>query len=247
MNARRLMVSGFLFFVCFVISVDAEEGKIFFREDFGTLDNWKPFYFPKTKKHTTYSIEKKGCESYLRTESDDSASALIFKHEFNVYEYPRVRWKWKVDNIYKKGNPYKKSGDDYPIRIYVLFKYDPEKASFLERLKFGIWKKLYGDYPPRSTLEYVWASRDNMERVHTSPFTERAKLVALEKGTLNVGRWMTEEVDIVKDYQEAFGERPPEIAGLGIMNDSDNTGERSVSYAAFIEIYRPGCNDTLSR
>jgi hypothetical protein len=37
---------------------------------------------------------------------------------------------------------------------------------------------------------------------------------------------------------KAFGEDPPSVANLAIMNDSDNTGESAVSYIDYIEIYR---------
>ena len=36
----------------------------------------------------------------------------------------------------------------------------------------------------------------------------------------------------------AFGCKPPEKAGIAMMNDSDNTGEQSVSYLDYIEGYR---------
>jgi len=62
--------------------------------------------------------------------------------------------------------------------------------------------------------------------------------VALEKGGKKCGAWQEEEVNIVKDYREAFGVDPPSIAGIVIMNDSDDTKERSVSYVKFIEVFR---------
>jgi hypothetical protein len=47
-----------------------------------------------------------------------------------------------------------------------------------------------------------------------------------------------ESVNIIEDYVKAFGVKPPEKAGIAIMNDSDNTGEQSVSYLDYIEVYR---------
>jgi hypothetical protein len=67
-------------------------------------------------------------------------------------------------------------------------------------------------------------------------YAEEAKMVILEAGEDNAGKWLQEEVNIVEDYRDAFGNMPPSIASLAIMNDSDNTGEKSVSYVDFIEI-----------
>jgi hypothetical protein len=58
------------------------------------------------------------------------------------------------------------------------------------------------------------------------------------RGPEDVGSWHVEEVDIVRDYREVFGEDPPATAGIAIMNDSDNTGERSVSHVDYLEISR---------
>ena len=60
--------------------------------------------------------------------------------------------------------------------------------------------------------------------------------MALEKGPKRCGTWREEEIDILKDYREAFGTDPPHTAGIVIMNDSDDTGEKSVSHVRFIEI-----------
>ena len=118
----RFWVSALIFtIVLLAIPVLAENKHILFHEDFNSLSNWDPLTFPKIKKHSTYTILTEGGHSFLKTESHASASAIVYKNTFNVYEYPRMRWKWKADNVYTKGNPYEKSGDDYPIRIYVMF------------------------------------------------------------------------------------------------------------------------------
>jgi Protein of unknown function (DUF3047) len=44
--------------------------------------------------------------------------------------------------------------------------------------------------------------------------------------------------DTVAYHKLAFNRNPPEVATIAIMNDSDNTGEASVSYIDFIEILR---------
>lgn len=205
-------------------------------EDFYNLQNWKPLFFPKIKRHTEYTIEKDGELSCLRAESNASASGLILKKEFNVFEYPKLKWRWKISNIYLKGNAEEKSGDDYPLRIYVIFKYDPDKASLGQRIRYGLAKTIYGQYPPQSSLTYIWESRAHNKRIITSPYAEEAKMVILEAGAYNAGKWLHEEVNIVEDYRKAFGHMPPAIASLAIMNDSDNTGEKSVSYVDFIEV-----------
>lgn len=211
---------------------------VLFREDFNDLENWRPLFFPRIKQHTTYSIDREGSDHVLKAVSNSSASGIIHKKEFNVYEYPGVRWRWKVSNVYARGNEKSKAGDDYPIRIYIIFKYAPEAASFGQRIKYGIAKTIYGEYPPHSSLNYIWANKRHAERYITNAFVEEAKMVLLEAGPEKTGIWVQEEIDILEDYQKAFGTKPPAIASIAIMNDSDNTGERSESFVDYIEIFR---------
>jgi hypothetical protein len=73
-----------------------------------------------------------------------------------------------------------------------------------------------------------------------SPYTEKAKIITLQRGKERVGTWQTEEVHILEDYRRVFGEDPPMAANLAVMNDSDNTGQGAVSYLDFIEVFRDG-------
>jgi len=227
----------FLPVVFFLSDAWAEERGILFHEDFASLDNWKPFFFPTIKKHTLYSIAQEGGHHILKAESSASASAIVYKERFNVYDHPRVKWRWKVASVYAKGDARTKAGDDYPLRVYVMFEYDPDKAGTYERLRYAMAKMRYGEYPPLSSLSYVWSSKDDPERIIESPYTDKAKMVLLQRGGKNVGTWQDQEVNIVEDYQKAFGIKPPLRARIAIMNDSDNTGERSVSYMEFIEVF----------
>jgi hypothetical protein len=216
----------------------AQDSNILMSEHFQNLENWRPLHFPKIKQHTRYTVAEENGSTYLRAESNASASAIIYKQEFNIYEYPRIKWRWKIENVYHKGNVREKAGDDYPIRVYVIFKYDPEKASFGQKIKYGLAKKIYGEYPPHSTLTYIWANRKDEAGIVTNPYADEAKMVILQAGQDRIGQWQKEDVNIINDYRKAFGTDPPAFASFAVMNDSDNTGESSVSYIEYIEVYK---------
>ncbi len=227
------MKRSFIFFTIFSFLLSQD----ILRDDFGNLDNWKPLYFDKIDAHTRYSIEKhEQTGSVLKAMSNGSASGLIWKIMFNVNESNHLKWKWKVSNVFEKGNAKTKSGDDYPIRIYVIFEYDPKTAGFWESALYESAKLIYGEYPPHSSLNYIWANRDHEETIIPNSYTDKAQMILLEKGVKHVGEWMVEEVDVLEDYQRAFGENPPSKASLAIMSDSDNTGETAVAWLDYIEL-----------
>jgi len=214
----------------------AADRTILFREEFENLTQWEPLTFPKIKAHSTYSLAQEGGSSLLKAESRESASGLVHRRSFDIYETPLLRWRWKVEQLSDQGNPREKAGDDYPIRVYVMFLYDPDRATFGERLTYGAAKVFYGRYPPHSTLNYVWTGRDLSERIIESPYTDRAFMVVLEKGKDRLGQWVEESVNVLEDYRKAFGRDPPATARLAVMSDTDNAGGSAVAYLDFIEV-----------
>ncbi len=232
-----------------VATVSAQE-PVALRENFNNLDNWRPLNFPKIERHSEYviTLDETTGKRILTTRSSASASGIIFKGSFNPFHYPTLRWRWKVDNVYFKADPHTKQGDDYPLRVYVIFEYDPDQAGLAQRAMYGLAKKLYGEYPPLASLNYVWASQNIAEPFFDNPYTDRAKMIPLRSGMEHLGQWMEETVDILADYRRSFGKDPPESASLAIMNDSDNTGEAAVSHMDFIEVRNsPQAAETSTR
>ena len=220
------------------VSSPAADPVVLFREDFASLARWEPLTFPKIKAHSTYTLVREGEKSVLKAESRASASGLVCRQTFNIYEYPRLRWRWKVTLLPDRGDPREKEGDDYPIRIYVMFQYDPARATTGERLVYNATRLIYGKYPPHSTLNYVWTGRHIPERFIVSPYTDKARMVVLERGRERLGRWVEESVNVLDDYRRAFGKEPPALAGIAVMSDTDNTGATAEAYVDFIEIRR---------
>jgi hypothetical protein len=218
----------------------AAEGDVLLREEFTSLAAWRPLTFPKIPRHSTYSIATNPEQSsfWLKAESDRSASGIVWKRQYDVYAYPKLRWRWRVENVYEKGDATKKSGDDYPLRIYVMFAYDPATASAGKRFTYGFAKAAYGEYPPDSGLNYVWESRENPAEFVVSPYTGSMMMLFKERGPAKVGQWVEEEADVLADYRKAFGKDPPHTASLAVMNDSDNTGEKAVSFIDWVEVSR---------
>ena len=215
--------------------------EVLFREDFDDLGDWRNQNLPGVKNLCLYSVEEDERLCYLRAESKSSASGIVWKGEFDVYSYPRIRWRWKVSRVYDGGNAAVKSGDDYPLRVYVNFKYDREDPAVKRSLKYTLARALHGRYPPYSSLNYIWANRLQDRPILANPYTDRAMMVLKQMGDEKTGQWVVEQANVLEDYRRAFGTDPPRAATLAIMNDSDDTGESSVSYVDFIEIYRlPG-------
>ena len=235
MKNKVVMLFFIFFFLAGTVLVNAEH-KVFFRINFDSLTDWEPLTFPKIKTHSKYTLVSEGGKTILKAESHASASAIVYRRTFNIYENPHLTWRWKVTKLSDIGNSKEKAGDDYPIRVYVIFQYDPVRASLGERLIYNATKVIYGKYPPHSTLNYVWTGIKVPERFVVSPYTDKAYMVVLERGKEKAGQWVEESVNVLEDYRQAFGKEPPAIAGLAVMSDSDNTKTNAEVYMEFIEV-----------
>lgn len=226
------------FFVVLPVKLVCADSQVFLDERFETLDRWQPLTFPKIPRHSTYTAARCQTGTCLSMESNNSASGLVLKQSFNVYDYPLLAWRWKVSNVYRKGDSRTKEGDDYPARLYVMFAYDPDRASLGKQLRYSMAKKLYGQYPPHSSISYIWDNQVTGKPFIVNAYADEARMIPVDAGSDAVGTWQEHTVDIVRDYRMAFGEDPPATASLAVMSDSDNTHETARAWIQYIRIVR---------
>jgi hypothetical protein len=208
-----------------------EVGKFSAEAKVGSLPTgWKPLYFRGIKGHTHYALVKDDGAVVVKAVSHAAASALFREIKINPREYPIVQWRWKITNILEKGNAYRKSGDDYPARLDIAFAYNATRVGYFERLKYRMFKWLYGEYPPFDAMTYIWANRVPKGTVIPNAYTDRDMMFVVESGTKKLNQWVTEERNLYRDYKHAFGGEPPMISGVAIMTDTDSTGESAVTY-----------------
>ncbi len=193
-------------------------------------DSWKPLTFKKILKHTEYSLVKDNGTVAIKAVSRGSASGLVREVKINPKQYPILEWRWKVENVLKKGAVTEKDGDDYPARLYIAFEYDSSKVGFFERAKYEAMRLVHGKYPPIAAITYIWDSKSPVGTIVPNPYSERVRMIVLESGKEKVGRWVTESRNLVEDYKNTFGGALPWISGVALMTDTDNTNESAVAY-----------------
>lgn len=199
---------------------------------------WTPLSFSSIPEKTTYQLTDMAGKKVIYAKTQNSASALITKLHINPEQRLNIKWRWKVSNIFEAGDAKIKSGDDYPARIYIAFAFEPESASFLEKLKYNAANAMTEDTLPGSVLNYIWANKLPAGEIITNPYSEQTKMIAVQSGDTELGQWLSYSRDIVADYHAAFGRKPPPIIAIGIMSDSDDTGETAEAWYEDIHIGR---------
>ena len=140
-------------------------------------------------------------------------------------------------NLLQYSDVRRKSGDDYPARLYITFEYEPDKVGFTKKLKFKAGQALFGPIPI-AALNYIWDGKAQAETIVDNAFTDFAKMIVVRSGSADVGRWVQEERNVYEDYKKAFDEEPPMINGVAIMTDTDNTREAATAYYGDILFYK---------
>ena len=191
---------------------------------------WGPLTFEKIPTHTQYDLVKDEDQVVVKAVSYHSSSGLTRKITIDPKKYPVVQWRWKVQNILKKGDVTEKSGDDYPARLYITFAYDSKKVGFFEKAKYETAKLIYGQYPPIGAINYIWESKSPIGKIVPNPYTDRVQMIVIESGKSRLNEWITEERNVYDDFVKAFGQNPPKISGVAIMTDTDNTKESATAY-----------------
>jgi hypothetical protein len=193
-------------------------------------DSWQPLVFRRIERHTDYSLVKESDSVVIKAVSDQSASGLVRAISIDPSQYPVIEWRWKVNNVLRKGDVTSKDGDDYPARIYISFAFDPEKADYLERLKHRAAQRIRGQDVPYRAISYIWGSNRPAGTMIANAYSDRVMMFVVQGGVEKLQQWVTERRNVYEDYKKAFGEEPAMISGVAIMTDTDNTRESAVAW-----------------
>lgn len=191
---------------------------------------WQPLYFSRIARQTGYSMVEEGGSVAVKAVSNQSASGLTRAIKIDAAVYPVIQWRWKVANVLQKGDARRKDGDDYPARIYISFVFDPDRASYLQRLEYKAARLALGKDVPYRAISYIWGSNSRAGTMIANPYTDRVMMFVVQSGSSKAGQWISEKRNVYEDYKRAFGEEPTMISGVAIMTDTDNTQESAIAW-----------------
>jgi hypothetical protein len=240
-SARRSRIFAFL--TCLVLSTGSARAEE--RRPLPPLGEppWEALHFPKIDRHTRYELRRsEGGPSSLRSESDCAASAYLLPLEdVDLVATPRLAWRWRIHRGLANDEEQTKAGDDFAARVYLLFEFDPRRASLSARIARRAVLLLYGRELPGEAINYVWASRMPVGARWPNPFSESAHMVVLRTRSDAPGAsaWHSEEVDLSADRGALLGEPLPRLAGIALMTDSDNSCSRAAAEFADFRLLGP--------
>ena len=202
----------------------------------GTVPNgWQKAVITDRKKDTRYELVDDQGTVVLHAVAEAAASGLGVHVHFDLHAAPVMTWRWKVAKLIKTADPRQASQEDSPARIVLEFDGDKSRLGLADRSALAFAKGLSGRDLPYATLMYVWANQIPAGTIVANPRTNRVQMVVASSGESGVGRWQSLSRNVLEDYRKAFGEEPGDLVGVGVLTDTDNTGESTEAWYGDID------------
>ena len=204
----------------------------------GLPPGWQPWTLSRFKRSTAYRLVNEKGRTVVRARAESSASGLIHPLKLDPRSYPVLHWHWKADELIQQADHTQQHLEDSPVRLVVSFDGDLDRLNMHDRIFFDNVRLLTGQQMPYATLMYIWENRAPLNTVIDNRHTSRIKMIVAESGRDRIGKWQEVTRNIIEDYRRAFGEEPGRITAIGIMTDTDNTGDNVHAWYGDIEFRR---------
>lgn len=206
--------------------------------DFSELTGWRKVLFEEGDRASTFEpIVNAAGSSHLSVRTAGGSSMIILEQPVDFTEPSILSWRWKLVDGVAGADLSRRRLEDAAIRIVVSFRNPLEDLPWWLRLWAAHQERRHGEVPPTRAIMYAWAARPHEDASFPIPYTDRIQIVPVEDSPPS-GSWRTVEIDVQADYLRLFGGLPPETAFIGIMSDSDNTGDSAEAWVDYIRIDR---------
>jgi len=193
------------------------------------LAPWEAWFVQRGNTPTAYRAAEVDGVVAVEADAQAGGSALWRKVRLDPHSYPVIEWRWRVAP--EPSTKLEKNSPSSPLaRLSLGFHGDVNKLDFDDRAKLRLAMSLTPNGLPYASLLYVWMLNVPAETVLHSPYTDRVRMIVVESGAQRVGQWVTVRRNVLEDYRRAFGERPDDVVGVGLMTDPGDDGSRRRSF-----------------
>ena len=188
------------------------------------------------KRETQYSLVKLNGQNALNANAQSSASMLRKNIRIEPQSLDRLSFSWQVSELIAAADMAKRDQDDSPVRLILAFDGDRKQFSMKNAMLSELSHVITGEPMPYATLMYVWCNQRAVNSVIENPRTDRIRKIVVESGSDRLNQWLMYERNIKIDFENAFGETPGPLVGIGLMTDSDNTQSHVQAWYGTIQL-----------
>jgi hypothetical protein len=189
----------------------------------GLPHHWHPLVLFRTKKQTQYELVSDYGRTVLHARATAASSGLMQYVNIDPLPAPWLNWEWKIGRAVETGSD-THAFEDSPGRVILGFDGDKDSLSFADQILFETARVFTGYDFPYATLMYIWDTRVPVGTIIDSNRSGRIKMMVVANGASGAGQWQTFTRNIVADFEKAFGEKPGNLIGVGVLTDTDGSG-----------------------
>ena len=158
-----------------------------------------------------FVIARDGAGPVVRISGAGKAAWFYRPIEDPIREDGQLRWSWRVLQAPRGAVLSDRGRDDSPIRVFVAF------------------GKLGGLFNRGGrVIFYSFSGEDSSGYSAPSHAGGRFHIFGLD-GAMAVGSWRDHQVNPRDDFRRIWGQEPPPITAIGVMQDTDQTGQEAIA------------------
>jgi hypothetical protein len=175
------------------------------------LKRWSPVV-PIGDFVATAAVEGPVGQRVLRVVSERSGLMVGTERPLVLGSHRKVSWSWRVEAL-------------------------PAGASFRARATNDQALQLLFGFEGGEVVGYIWDSTGQVGASGSGlSFQEDVRVIVLRAGPADLGRWVREERDLVRDFEVLFGHAPPRLMGVAVQSNSQHTGSRGEGLVGAIRL-----------
>jgi hypothetical protein len=152
----------------------------------------------------TYRVLEEGGVRFVRATAQGTGSQMGREFDWDVQAWPVLRWDWRPRVFPARADERDSATNDSVMAVYAVF----GSNQLTGRAVKWVWSRAV---PAGATVP-----------------NGRAPVIVLRSGPAPDAGWVTETVDVERDYRRLFDERAPRARGIAVLTDSDQTRSRAV-------------------
>jgi hypothetical protein len=166
----------------------------------------------------TYTVREEGGSRFLHSNSKGLGLQAAKSFEWNLDEYPILKWRWRPVEFPKESDERESGRNDSVLAVYLLVPYSTVRGP--------------------QAVKYVWS-----EKAPTGTNLESnmglTKVRVIRSGTAGKDAWTEESVNARADFLAAFAvSTAPKPAGIAVLTDADDTSSVATGDYADFQICR---------
>ncbi|MDZ4297967.1 MAG: DUF3047 domain-containing protein [Moraxellaceae bacterium] len=196
----------------------------------GLPKGWGLFQPNQKVAPTQYRLQQENTQWVVHAVAKSSMAGLISAMPVDLNKTPVLCWSWRIKSVVTNADLSTKAGDDYAARVYVLFDVPLNQIPFADRVKVRLAKTFYGAELPTAAINYVWDNKHPIGTVAPNSYTDRTRMMVLQSGNTQAGKWVKQARNVASDYRAMFSGPLPQVTGLAIATDTDNTNSSAEAW-----------------